>query len=233
MSKTGWIIFGAIVVLLIGGLVVFSKMSNPSVDVSNVNPTEIQKASSSNGQIADHVEGNPDAKVKIIEYGDYECPYCGQAYSPLKTIVANYGDQVAFIFRNFPLTTVHPNARAGAAAAEAAGLQGKYWQMHDKLYQGQNDWGTLTDSAKRDSIFQGYAEQIGLDMDIYNADLANGAKNINQKISFDQAIGKKLNLQSTPVIYINDQRVDDNIVGALEQGNSTEFTKLIDQALGK
>ena len=233
MNKIGWGIFAGIVIILIGGLVWYSKASNPSVDVSSVNPAEIQSASSVNGQIADHVEGNTDAKVKIIEYGDYECPYCGEAYAPMKTIVSDYGDQVAFIFRNFPLTTVHPNARAAAAVAEAAGLQGKYWQMHDKLYEGQNDWGSLTDGTKRDSIFKGYAEEIGLNIDQYTKDLSGGAKAVNQKISFDQAIAKKLNLQSTPTFYINGNKVDDNIVGAMEQGSSTEFTKLIDQALGK
>src|SRR5437868_4910329 len=85
----------------------------------------------------DRVQGRIDALIVLIEYGDFECPYCGQAYPLVKTILERLGDQICFIFRNFPLVNSHPHARHAAEAAEAAGLQGRYWEMHDLLFQHQ------------------------------------------------------------------------------------------------
>jgi protein-disulfide isomerase len=115
MSKKAWIVFVVIVVVLLGGLVYLS--SRNKIDVSNVDVTTIQPASAASGNIADHVFGNSDSKVKLVEYGDFQCPGCGSVYPTLKTLSEKYQGQIAFIFRNFPLTTIHPNARAAAAAA--------------------------------------------------------------------------------------------------------------------
>ena len=135
MTKKTWIIFAVICIGIIGGLVYMS--NGNKIDVSDVDEWSIQAASAKSGDIADQVYGNKDAKVVIIEYGDYQCPGCASAQSALKTVSEKYKDTVAFVFRNFPLYSIHPNAFAAASFAEAAGLQGKYWEMHDKLYTTQ------------------------------------------------------------------------------------------------
>src|ERR1700733_2792868 len=86
---------------------------------------------------ADHIQGSSDAAVTLVEYGDYECPYCGAAYPVIKQIQRKMGRQLRFVFRNFPLTNMHPFAEISAEAAEAASAQGKFWQMHDALYENQ------------------------------------------------------------------------------------------------
>lgn len=168
--------------------------------MSNVDANKIQPASDQSGQIADHVFGKADSKVMLVEYGDFQCPGCGAAYPTLKTLSEKYQGQLAFVFRNFPLTTLHPNARAAAAVAEAAGLQGKYWEMHNKLYETQADWQSLQGNGRTD-FFASYASGFGLNVDTFKTDLAG--TNVNQKISYDQAIGKKINVNSTPSLYLN------------------------------
>ena len=230
MSNVKWIIFGAVIVLILGGLVVYSRMSNPSTDVSNVDANSIIAASDQNGQIGDHVFGNPNAKVVFIEYGDFQCPSCGGAYAQVKAATEAYKDDVAFIFRNFPLTTIHPNARVAAATAEAAGLQGKYWEMHDTLYEGQTDWQSLS-GDQRTNVFVGYAKSLGLDEAKFKTDLASPL--VNTRISFDQAIGKKINVDSTPTFYLNGEKLSANDSSQIVQGSTTTLTALFDKALGK
>lgn len=173
--------------------------------MSSIDTNKVQPASDQSGQIADHVFGKADSKVILVEYGDFQCPGCGSVYPTLKTLSEKYKGQMAFVFRNFPLTTIHPNARAAAAAAEAASLQGKYWEMHDKLYETQSDWQNLSGKERTD-FFANYANSLGLNTDTFKADL--GGKNVNQKISFDQALGKKVNVNSTPSLYLNGKAVE-------------------------
>ena len=203
MSTKSWIIFAAICVLIFGGLLFWSQRDR--IDVSNINTNEILNAQSASGDIGDHVDGKKDAKVVLIEYGDYQCPGCGKAYPIVKSVMEKYGENVAFVFRNFPLTNIHPNARAAAAAAEAAGLVGgteKYWQMHDQLYESQQEWQDAS-AADRSELFAGYAQTIGLDKAKFETALSKSSSRINGKISFDQALGRKLNLTGTPTFYLN------------------------------
>lgn len=224
MNKVGWIIFSAVVVVLLGGLVVWTRVTNPPIDVSNVQNNSVVAASEQNGNIADHVTGSDANKVMLIEYGDYQCPSCGGAYPNLKTLLNDY-PQVTFIFRNFPLTTLHPNARAAAAVAEAAGLQGKYWEMHDTLYEKQNDWSSLN-ASQRTSVFSSYATSLGLDLKKFESDLA--AKNVTQKISFDMAMGKKLNISATPTLFLNGEELDETTASGIVQGNLDAIKKKLD-----
>jgi len=230
MNKVTWIIFSAAVVLVLGGLVAYSHLSNPSIDVSSIDTNKIIAASEQNGQIADHVYGKADSKVIFVEYGDYQCPSCSAANPQVKAATEAYKDEVAFVFRNFPLTTIHPNARVAAAAAEAAGLQGKYWEMHNLIYTGQSDWEKLS-GDQRTSLFVGYANQLGLDATKFTSDLGSTA--VNQKISFDQAIGKKIGVNATPIFYLNGKQLADNDAGQIVQGSTTVLTGLFDKALGK
>lgn len=204
MNKKAWIIFSAVVVLLLGTLVYFS--SKDKINVSNIQTSQLQPASVDSGNIAEHVFGKTDSKVVFTEYGDYQCPGCGGMYPKVKTLTEKYKGQLAFVFRNFPLTTMHPNARAAAAAAEAAGLQDKYWEMHDKLYENQSAWKDITDLTQRTNFFVDYAKQLGLDTTKFAADMAG--TQVNQKINYDLALGRKDGVNGTPSFYINGTVVD-------------------------
>jgi len=203
VSKKAWIIFAAVCVAVLGGLVVLSNKDR--IDVSGADASKIQTANKSSGDIADHVFGKADSKVVLIEYGDFQCPGCGSAHPKVKAVVEKYKNQVAFVFRNFPLVSIHPNARAAAAAAEAAGLQGKYWEMHDKLYESQQSWNTAN-ATDRVAIFAGYAADLGLDANVFKTDIASNQ--VNQKISYDQAIGKKVDITGTPTFFLNGKTID-------------------------
>ena len=214
MSKRTWIIFAVVCIAVLGGLVYLSGKNK--IDVSSVDINKVQPAAAQSGEIADHVFGKADSKVVLIEYGDFQCPGCGAAYQPVKEVTGKYKDQVAFIFRNFPLTTIHPNARAAAAAAEAAGLQGKYWEMHDKLYENQSTWENLSGNQRTD-FFASYATDLGLNVDTFKADIAG--TNTNQKISFDQAVGKKADVSATPTLLLNGKKPENiyNEQGGIDQ----------------
>ena len=230
MNKVTWIIFSAVVVLILGGLVVYSRMSSPSTDVSAIDANSIIAASDQNGQIADQVYGKADSKVVLIEYGDFQCPGCAAAHPQVKAAMEEYKDRVAFVFRNFPLTNIHPNARAASAAAEAAGLQGKYWEMHNRLFEAQADWETLT-GEQRTNLFTSYASELSLDQDRFKTDLAS--TNVNTKISFDQALGKKVGVDSTPTFFLNGEKLSDEDSGQIIRGSTSALTSLFDKALAK
>jgi protein-disulfide isomerase len=214
LSKRTWIIFAVICIAVLGGLIYLS--SKNKIDVSNVDINKIQPAAVQSGEIADHTFGKADSKVVLVEYGDFQCPGCGAAYQPVKDVTEKYKDHVAFVFRNFPLTTIHPNARVAAAAAEAAGLQGKYWEMHDKLYKNQSAWQNLSGTERTD-FFVNYATDLGLNTDKFKVDISG--KSVNQKISFDQALGKKANVSATPTFFLNGKKPETiyNEQGGIDQ----------------
>lgn len=225
MNKTGWIIFSTVVVLLLGGLVVWTRLSNPSIDVSKVNANSVLGATEQSGNIGDHVTGSDANKILFIEYGDYQCPSCGGAYPNIKNLMNQYGKDVTLVFRNFPLTTMHPNARAAAAVAEAAGLQGKYWEMHDELYSAQDSWSGL-DANKRTDAFQRYAKDLGLNIDKFNSDVTGTAA--TQKINFDLALGKSLGINATPTFYLNGEKLDDETASGIVKGDLTKIKAKLD-----
>lgn len=203
MNKIKWIIFIVATVGVFGLLVITSKSDR--LDVSNVDTNAIQTANSQNGNIAEHVSGKIGSKVTLTEYGDFQCPACGTSYTRIKPITDQYKDQIQFVFRNFPLTSIHPNGKAAAAVVEAAGLQGKYWEMVDKIYTTQSDWSNLT-GDERTNFFEGYASALGLDVAKFRIDIASSS--VNAKINYDQAIGLKLGVNSTPTYYLNGVKLD-------------------------
>lgn len=216
MNRKTWIIFIVICVALVGGLVWMSQQNK--TDVSSVNVSELQPASEASGNIAERVYGNRDAKVVLMEYGDYQCPGCGSAAPVLKEISEKYKDNLAFVFRNFPLTSIHPNARAAAAAAEAAGEQNKFWEMHDLLYTNQDAWSELGGSERNDQ-FTTYAESLGLNIDQWNE--AVSSPDVSAKINFDAALGKKAGVSGTPAIYLNGEKIDQQVLdGKLVDANT-------------
>jgi protein-disulfide isomerase len=230
MNKVGWIIFSVVVVGLLGGLIIWTRSTNPSVDVSKINNNSILVASAASGNIADHVTGKTDSKVLLIEYGDYQCPSCGSAYPNVKTLMDQYGDRIALVFRNFPLTSIHPNARAGAAAAEAAGLQGKYWEMHDALYSNQDSWTSL-DASQRTDAFVSFATQLGLDTKKFTTDLSD--VNVNKKISFDISLGKANTVAATPTFFLNGKTLDKTAADGIVQGNLDPIKAELDKLLAQ
>ena len=146
----------------------------------------------------DHIQGPFNAPLTLLEYGDYECPYCGQAYWAVKTVQQNLGQRLRFVFRNFPLTNVHPHAEHAAEAAEAAGVQGRFWEMHDALYENQD--------ALEDEDLAEYAAAIGLEVERLLAEVEAGAH--SRRIREDFMSGVRSGVNGTPSFFINDFRHD-------------------------
>jgi protein-disulfide isomerase len=160
----------------------------------------------------DHIQGPADASVTLLEYGDYECPYCGAAYPIVKEVQDRMGDQVRFVFRNFPITTSHPHAEQAAEAAEAAGSQGRFWEMHDTLYENQRRLG--------DADLRSYAARLGLDLESFERDVAEHVH--APRVREDFMSGVRSGVNGTPTFYINGVRHDDSyeletLLTALEQ----------------
>ncbi len=204
MTKKAWIIFAVICAGIIGGLVYLS--NNNKIDVSKIDINRVQAPTSQNGNVGDHTYGNMDSKVVLIEYADYQCPGCGSAYPVIKQVTEKYKDKIGYVFRNFPLYTIHPNAYAAATAAEAAGQQGKFWEMHDKLYTNQSAWNQLSGTDRTD-YFATTADSIGISGDKLRTALSD--PKLKQKIDFDHALGTKAGISGTPTFFINGKNVGD------------------------
>lgn len=225
MSKIKWIIFSIITIGTFALLIVFS--NGPKLNVDTVDVNAIQTANEQDGNIADHIYGNANSTVTLINYGDFQCPGCGQAHPEIKSIIEQYKDQIRFVFRNFPLTTIHANAKAAAGAAEAAGLQGKYWEMFNKIYESQSAWSNL-DASERNDFFAKYASDLGLDTAKFNTDLQAAPTTINKKIDYDYALGKKAGVDSTPTFFLDGVKLDSKVWGdsnKLKDAINTELTK--------
>jgi len=135
--------------------------------------------------------------VTVEEFGDYQCPPCGKLHPDLKQIIKGYGEKVVFIFRNFPLTEMHKNAQGSAQAAEAARLQGHFDEMHDQLYEHQDDW---KDQADPRPVFQKYARNLGLDVKRFAADM--DGNEVRERIEFDRQTGLARQVTGTPTLFI-------------------------------
>ena len=148
----------------------------------------------------DHIQGPGDAAVTLVQYGDYECPYCGEAYPIVKEVQARMANRLRFVFRNFPISTSHPHAERAAEAAEAAAVQGKFWQMHDVLYENQREL--------RDEDLRTYAEQLQLDIERFDKEMAEHVH--AERIHEDFMSGVRSGVNGTPTFYINGVRHDDS-----------------------
>ncbi len=143
-----------------------------------------------------HTKGNPDATVRIVEFSDFQCPACGSAYGTVKRIFSEYSDRISFTYRHFPLTSIHPFAFKASEASECAADQGKFWEMHDKMFENQ--------SALKVSDLKGYASSIGLDSVAFDSCLDSGK--YASKVSSHITYGNSLGVNSTPTFYINGQK---------------------------
>jgi len=175
---------------------------------------------SSSSQPTNHITGTGSKNVTLIEYGDYQCPACGAYYPLVKTITEKYKNDIFFQFRNFPLIQIHPNAFAGARAAEAADKQGKFWEMHDMLYEQQKTW-SAGNNAK--TYFDQYASQLNLDITKFDQDYASDE--VNDLINADIKAGQALGADSTPTFVLDGKKLDQNPT------DQASFEKLIDDAI--
>lgn len=146
----------------------------------------------------DHVDGPSAAPATIVEYGDYECPYCGEAYPVVKALQKRLGEQLRFVFRNFPLNEAHPHAENAAEAAEAAGAQGKFWEMHDLLYENQ-------DALAAEDLVQ-YAGALGLDVPRFVKEMRE--HRYTERVREDFRSGVRSGVNGTPTFFINGVRHD-------------------------
>lgn len=168
---------------------------------------------------ADHVLGSRTSKAVLIEYGDFECPACA-AYQPIVTQLKDkYGDALALVFREYPLTQLHKYAMLAAQAAEAADKQGQFWAMHDLLYQRQNSWVSSLDARP---VLIGYAQELGLNVSQFTTDLDSAA--VKARIQTDISSGSAANVPGTPTFFFNGKQV-------VTTGNMTDFTNLIDAVI--
>lgn len=141
----------------------------------------------------DHVKGNPSAPIVLVEYGDYQCPACGAAFPDVEELMESLGDEMCFVFRNFPLTEIHEYALLGALAAEAAGMQGKFWEMHDMIYENQED---LTPAGIME-----FARE--LDLIIPRFERALEDESLKERIQSDFMGGVESDVNGTPSFYLN------------------------------
>jgi protein-disulfide isomerase len=149
-----------------------------------------------------HIRGNPNAPVTLEEFGDFQCPPCGSFAGFADQLVKEYDPRLRIVFRNFPLPA-HEHAREAALAAEAAGLQGRFWEMHDMLYKEQVFWSYAPNARE---LFESYAEKLGLNLDEFRKDV-DGEK-ARERVDSDHARGESLGIKLTPTLFINDRPVE-------------------------
>lgn len=168
--------------------------SSPSSTTNRPTPQTVTAP----GATPPHSQGPASAKVTLEEFGDFECPPCAQFHPILKRMHEEFGDRVRVIFREYPLVPPHEHAVAAASAAEAAALQGRFWEMHHKLYDNQKAWHEVVDSRP---IFEDYAKQIGLNIEQFKRDI--NSDTVARRITEDQKRGRSLNLRGTPTVFMN------------------------------
>ncbi len=193
--KTEFKFIAAIVIATLGLIIAGMFLLNKQTGRDQVKGVADQNILLAN---TDHTLGNPNATVKIVEFADFQCPACKTAHPIVKSVVGENLDKVYFVYRHYPLSS-HKNGKVASQAAEAAGQQGKFWEMHDLLYQKQSDWSNATSAEQ---VFEGYAKDLGLDIGRFKEemDIAIGVVNL------DYADANKVGVSSTPTFFINGQK---------------------------
>lgn len=190
-----WIILTIIIVAMVG-VFIATKEDKQSVTVEG-DPRKVSAI--------DHAKGPETAPVTLIEYADFQCPGCASYFPILKSLEQSYEGKVRFVFRHFPLTQIHPNAFSAARAAEAAGKQGKFFEMHDKLFETQLAWGQTT--TNQQSLFESYAEELDLDIGKFRSDYVSSET--ADRINLDVATGQQtFGVNSTPTFILNGNKIE-------------------------
>lgn len=163
---------------------------------------EDKALSANSGSGSPHIRGNPNAQVTLEEFGDFQCPPCGSFAGFAEELLKEYDSRLRIVFRHFPLTA-HEHAREASLAAEAAGIQGRFWEMHDLLYREQATWSKAPNARE---LFESYAGTIGLSVDQFKKDM--DGEQAKARVDSDQARAESLEIKVTPSLYINGQPVD-------------------------
>lgn len=214
MDKKFLIILAVIVVGLFG-LFFFTRDNKP---------TNSQSSNTNNkSAVSQHSKGGNAKNVELLVYGDFQCPVCAQYYPIENAVINKFQNDIKFTFRHFPLDTIHPNARAAHRSAEAAGLQGKFFEMYDLLYQNHDQWASSKDPK---SLFESYAKQLGLDINKFNNDFAS--EQVNNTINADIAEGTSKKVEGTPTFFLNGIKIDNSQIKTVE-----DFTKVIQTEIDK
>jgi len=215
-----WLIGGFIVVIIVVVIIAALASGNGAASNSDFTATTVPAITS-----ADHITGDATSSVSVIEYGDFECPACGEWEPLMEQLRQTYGSRVEFVFRNFPLYQIHPFAMIGAQAAEAAALQGQYWQMHDLLYKDQAQWTANTSLTPADVVsqfFNGYAQSLGLNVTQFDTDINSSA--VQARVQRDITTGNAADINHTPTFFVNLTQIP-NPTGL------AQFEQVIDAAL--
>ncbi len=195
-----------------------SETSQNSDSPTSVNPTAEQQKQIVSGA---NRKGPANAKVVVTEFGDFQCPACGEFEKELNaSILPKYGNSINFVFKHLPLSQIHNNALSAAYASEAAANQGKFWEMHDKLYATQTEWSELSDPQPK---YDSFAAAIGLNVSKFKADMNTSA--VKARVSADNKLADTLKLPGTPSFFVNGVFVTANTV--------TELSNAIDKALAQ
>jgi protein-disulfide isomerase len=225
------VIIGVVLlVAVIGGwwLYQFSSRKTPAVNsnaranAATQQTTNTTLQSSVQGAQPPHYKGAQYSPVVVEEFADYQCPTCAMKHPVMNEIVSIYGSRIKFIFRNYPLIQIHKNAYDAAVAAESAGLQGKFWEMQNILFQNQRNWSNVADPRP---VFEGYAQTLGLDVERFKADMSG--INAKQRVDADMARARSLNLTGTPSVIINGRPIE------FEQMTVEGMRQIIDAELAK
>ena len=229
-NNAPFLIIGIVAIVAILGGLYFLKFSDSGVKRPAANNTAARPASGPSealikapaGAVPPNALGSSTAVVTLEEFADYQCPACAQVNPVMKEIVAAYGSKIRFIFRAFPLTNIHDKAYDAAVAAEAAGMQGKYWDYQNQLFQNQKTWATSSEPKK---LFEDYAALVGLDVEKFKTDAAGLVA--KSRVDADLTRARNAGVQSTPSLYIN------NVLVPGEKLNSAGLRALIDAELQK
>lgn len=211
--KRFWIIL-AVMVLGLVALFVFTKPEDSTNSAFTGDAKQLQAE--------DNVLNGRDKKVTLIEYGDFQCPSCAAYHPIVKDLLETYKEQVNFAFRHYPIISIHPNAFAASRAAEAAGKQGKFFEMHDQLYESQGTWGQT--STNQQGLFEGYAGQLGLNVDQFKKDYAS--KDVADRINRDVSSAKQFGITGTPTFILNGEKIDN-------PADKSAFEKILNDAITK
>ena len=231
------VIIGVLVVALIGvAAFVVIDGNNKATDFNNYDFYSIIEPTSDNGNIGDHVKGDPNAPVLVFEYADYQCPGCASINPKVNKAIEQSNGKLAVVYRSF-LLSYHQNGTAAASAAEAAGLQGYWKEYADKLFAEQSEWEYAT-ASERTELFNKYFEEVTDgkgDLEKFNQDIASEA--VSKKISFDGGIAKRVDIEATPAFYVEGQLIRWSDAGSVTVNGKTitwdearsgdEFMKLL------
>ena len=231
------VIIGILVVALLGVATwAIIDGNNKATDYREYDFNTIIEGTKDNGNIGDHVKGDPNAPVLIFEYADYQCPGCASINARVNKVIEQLDGKLAVVYRSF-LLSYHQNGTAAASAAEAAGLQGYWKEYADKLFSEQSEW-EYASASDRTELFNKYFEEVTDgkgDVTKFNEDIASEA--VSKKISFDMGIGKRVDVSGTPAFYIDGQLISWGSEGSVEVNgkmiswdsarSGDEFIKLI------